>query len=73
MTMTTAHLRAAFRPKVENGPILIRPNSGFLEVTEEEVQSAIDDIERLFVRKALGDGPSSLEKLAVRLLMESYF
>ncbi|MEQ6332931.1 hypothetical protein [Sphingobium sp. MK2] len=73
MTMTIAHLRATFRPKVEGGPVLIRPNTGFMEVTEKEVQDAIDDIERMFIRKALGDEPTTLEMLAVRLLTESYF
>lgn len=73
MSKTVAHLRATFRPKVPNGPILIRPNSGFIEVTETEVQEAIDDIAKLFVRKDLGDGPTALEQLAVRFLMESYF
>lgn len=68
-----ADLRARYVPKVPGGPILIRQMSGFIEVTEEEVQDAIDAAERLFIRKELGDPPTALEHLALRILVEGWW
>lgn len=73
MSKTVADLRAMFKPKVPGGPIVIRPSSRFYEVTQKEITAAIDEVERLFVRKELGDPPNALEQLALIILSESYF
>jgi len=70
---TIADLRATFRAKVPDGPVLVRPESGFYETSEPEIQKVIDDVERLFLQKSLGEEPTPLEQFALRVLAESYF
>jgi hypothetical protein len=75
ISKTVADLRATFRAKVPGGPVLIRPANRhyFLETDEEEIQKIIDEVEKLFLRRELGDKPTLLEQFAVRVLSESYF
>ncbi len=73
ISKTPDDLRATFRPKVPGGRVLIRPDAGFHEVTEEEIREVVDDVERLFLLKGVGEVPSKLEQFALRVLSESHF
>lgn len=64
-----AHLRAKFpKPTV---PILRPPGSyGFIELTREEWQTAIDDLEKLVNRVLIsGEKATELEKLGIKMLL----
>ena len=67
-----AECRAQMRPKGTADVVLLRPTGyGFLECNTAELQAAIDVVERMPGRATLGDPPNALEKLGIRLLLES--
>lgn len=54
--------------------VLLRPSHSVgIEVPYEFVLDAIDDVERLYFRKQMGDKVSALEKIGIMLLLESAY
>lgn len=67
--------RSQMRPKGTADVVILRPTGhyGFLECKTAELQDAIDIIERIPGRIAMGDEPNALEKLGMRFLFESTY
>jgi hypothetical protein len=65
-------LRNALQPK-GTAPVVQLRLSGYGMFNSDFVTKCLDELERMPMRAAVGDGPTNLEKLAYQLLMDSAY
>lgn len=54
--------------------VMLKPiHSSGIEMHVDFVKACIDELEKMPLRAAVGDGPSNLEKLAYQLLLDSAY
>jgi len=66
-------LRKELQPKGTAPIVILRPLGIGIEMHADFVTKCIDELEKMPVRAAMGDGPSNLEKLAYQLLLDSAY
>lgn len=66
-------LRARLQPQGTAPIVILRPMGIGIEMHADFVTKCIDELEKIPVRAAMGDGPSNLEKLAYQLLLDSAY
>lgn len=66
-------LRNELQPKGTAPIVILRPLGIGIEMHADFVTKCIDELEKMPIRAAMGDGPSNLEKLAYQLLLDSAY
>jgi hypothetical protein len=64
-------MREVLVPRGDAPLVNLRPYMGMFFVDKELVDAAIDELEKIPVRAALGEPPNPLEKLAFHLLQSA--
>jgi hypothetical protein len=70
-TELIGRLRESLQPQGSLNVVGIRTRQPDLWLYEDFVSGCIDELERMPMRIALGEGPTNLEKLAIQLLLDS--